>query len=43
MLSNSKMNFNIVIITDWKDRIKTFSCDNIKAYKEELTNTPDMC
>jgi len=37
------MNFNRVIITDWKDRINTYSCDTIKAYKEQLTNTPDMC
>lgn len=35
--------FNIVEITDWKDRISTYSCNSLDAYNAELAKTPDMC
>ena len=43
MTRKSSNIFNIVEITDWKDRISTYSCNSLDAYNAELAKTPDMC
>ena len=37
------MNFNFVVITDWKDRTSKFMCDNKESYMKHLIKNPDMC
>jgi hypothetical protein len=41
--TNKTMNFNYVIITNWKDRTSKYTCDNIEGYNKHLAKNPDMC
>jgi len=41
--TNKNMNFNYVIITNWKDRTSKYTCDNIEGYNKHLAKNADMC
>ena len=41
--TNKNMNFNYVIITNWKDRTSIYTCDNIEGYNKHLAKNADMC
>ena len=40
--TNKNMNFNYVIITNWKDRTSKYTCDNIEGYNKNLAKNADM-
>jgi hypothetical protein len=40
------MNFNYVLITNWKDssdRTSKYTCDNVKGYNKHLVKYADVC
>ena len=41
--TNKNMNFNYVLITNWKDRTSTYTCDNVEGYNKHLAKNADMC
>ena len=41
--TNKTMNFNYVLITNWKDRTSKYVCDNVEGYSKHLAKNADMC
>lgn len=37
------MTFQAIVITDWKDRISTYSCYTIEQYHQNLAENPCLC